>query len=186
MFEKFRGIGRKVAVSAAILGGLGAQEGLASQKKIELEKGNVAKAELVLEQAKKTGDQKKINEAELKLADQRTKLGVAIGEDADEKTATQPKQTQGTDINNIGAAHKNESTTKLTHREVDIRDNNGNVIGRAEEGSPEYVKLEMRRIDRNAKIEIERARSSRPIIVENPNNNQTGSQDSLMGSGGNR
>lgn len=116
----------------------------------------------------------------------KAKLEEAKAKTTDEQEA---KKTSKQETVEIGVAHENKATTKLTHREVDIRDNNGNVIGRAEEGSPEYVKLEMRRIDKNAEIEKAKARNSRPIIIENPNNNrnnQSGSQDSLSGSGGNR
>src|SRR3989344_3498825 len=76
-------------------------------------------------------------------------LGVASLVSPESAQASQLKIAQAqteVDKAEFGVAPKNEAVIKMTHRMVDITDDKGNVIGRAEEGSKDWVKLEKQRI----------------------------------------
>lgn len=170
---------RKAAAVGAMFGGLMAQEGLASQKKIAEAQKQVDQAELVvtalqaryglsdadldlgskgnLENFRKLPKkaQSEFMKAWQKVADAKGNLGIAKGEDADEKGAKiAPKQEA--DISRVGAAENNVAKKDFTHRLIVIKHPDGSTET-YEDGSKKWL---------DYKVKMEKA--GRPIIAYNP------------------
>src|SRR3989344_4009564 len=138
MMESWKKIKRVAGIGALGVASLVSPESAqASQLKIAQAQTEVDKAKFGVANA--APEEKK--EAEKALVEARGKLNEARAEDRDEKKSAKPAPKS-----EIGVAPKNEAVIKMTHRMVDITDDKGNVIGRAEEGSKDWVKLEKQRI----------------------------------------
>lgn len=145
---------RKVALGVGLATSLA---GGAEASQLDLAKAQT-RIELAQLKLKKAKTPKEISKAEEELVLAKGKLEEAKAKEMDERVN---KTTSGS-INNIGVAPKNKAETRVTHRKIQIKDDAGNVIGEAEEGSKDWANLEKKRIGAN---------KHRPVFVVNPPNN---------------